>query len=147
MFSFYRMNTQTKLLRIGTQQYSPYIYCRFQTVFSPQIIILNFISQLKTYTKRRLSSKKPNLKHKCVLQESCQTVRRCSRDLFCLSREVTAQEIDKLGLLLHFYQTLIKGCAFINAYIARTVTGKFLLGPAIFMIVSVRLADCFRVNT
>jgi len=35
------MNTKTKLLRIGTQQYSPYIYCRFQTVSSPQIIILN----------------------------------------------------------------------------------------------------------
>ena len=26
VFSFYLMNTQTNLLRIGTQQYSPYVY-------------------------------------------------------------------------------------------------------------------------
>ena len=38
MFLFYRMNTSTKLLRIGTQQYSP-----------PQIIILDFKSQLQIY--------------------------------------------------------------------------------------------------
>jgi len=45
------------LLRIGTQQYSPYLYCRFQTVFSPQIIISNFMSQLKIYTIRKIASK------------------------------------------------------------------------------------------
>ena len=44
------MNTETKLLRIGTQQYSPYIYYQFQTVFSPQIIILYCMSHLKIYT-------------------------------------------------------------------------------------------------
>ena len=33
--------TKTKLLRIGTQQYSPYIFCQFQTVLSRQIIILD----------------------------------------------------------------------------------------------------------
>jgi len=52
MFSFYRMNTLTKSLRIGTQQYSPYIYCRIQTVFSPQIS-LDFKSQLQIYTKKK----------------------------------------------------------------------------------------------
>ena len=51
MFSFYRMNAYTKLLRVGTQQNGPYIYCRFQTVFPPQIIILNCMSQLKMYLK------------------------------------------------------------------------------------------------
>jgi len=66
------MNTSTKLLRIVTQQYSSYIYCRFQTVFSPQIIILNFMSQLKIYLqKRKRASKKKNLEHKCISQESC----------------------------------------------------------------------------
>ena len=55
IIQFYRMSTLTKLLRIGTQLYSAYIYCRFQTVFSPQIIILNVT---KIYTNRRISSKK-----------------------------------------------------------------------------------------
>ena len=76
MFSFYRMNTYTKLFRIGTQQYSPFVYCRYQTVFLPQIIILNFISQLKRYTKGKIASKKPNLEHTCNLQDSRKTVRR-----------------------------------------------------------------------
>ena len=66
MFSFCRMN-------------SPYIYCRFQTVFLHQIIILNFKSQLKIYTKRKIASKKQNVEHKCILQESCKTVRRWQR--------------------------------------------------------------------
>jgi len=52
MITFYRMNTQTKLFRVVTQQYSPYIYCRFQTVFSPQKIV--FMSQLKIYTNKHL---------------------------------------------------------------------------------------------
>ena len=74
MFSFYRMSTLTKLLKIGTLQY-PYIYCRLQTEFSPQIIILNFMSQLKIYTKRKTASKNHNLEQKCILQESCKFVR------------------------------------------------------------------------
>ena len=50
--SFYRMNRYTKLLRIGTRQYTPYIYCRFKTVFftsnNNNII---FLSQLKICKK------------------------------------------------------------------------------------------------
>ena len=65
--SFYRMNTYTKLLRIGTQQHSSYIYCQFQTVFSSQIIILYFMSQQKIYTKRKIAYKKQNLEHICIL--------------------------------------------------------------------------------
>ena len=75
------MNTETKLLRIGTQQYSPYIYYQFQTVFSPQIIILYFMSQQKIYTKRKIAYKKQNLEQNCVLQESCKTVRRWKRSI------------------------------------------------------------------
>ena len=60
----------------GTQQYSPYIYCQFQTVFSPEIIILYFISQQKIYAKRKIAYKKQHLEHNCVLQESCKGVRR-----------------------------------------------------------------------
>ena len=69
------MNTSNKLLRIGTQQYSSYIYCRLQTIFSPQIIMLKCMPQTKIYTKRKIASKKQNLEHKCVLHESCKTVR------------------------------------------------------------------------
>jgi len=75
------MNTKNEFLRVGTQQYSPYIYCQFQTVYSPQIIILNFISQLKIYTRRKTASKKQNLDYNCVLQESCKTVRRLQRSI------------------------------------------------------------------
>ena len=80
MFTFYRINTYIKLLRISTQQYRFYKYCRFQTVYSPQIIIY-FMSQLYTniYTKRKIASKKQKLDHKCMLQESCKTVRRWQR--------------------------------------------------------------------
>ena len=60
-------------LGVGTQQYSPYIYCQFQTVFSPEIIILYFISQQKIYAKRKKAYKKQHLEHNCVLQESCET--------------------------------------------------------------------------
>ena len=84
MFSFYRMNTYTKLLRKGTQQFSPYIYCRFQTVsklFSPQIIILIFMSQLKIYTKRKIVFQKQILEHMCILQESCKPLRRLQRSI------------------------------------------------------------------
>ena len=77
MFSFFRINTYTKLHKIGTLQYSSHIYCQFQTVFSAQIIIhvLYLMSQLKIYSKRKIASKMQNLEHKCVLQESCKTVR------------------------------------------------------------------------
>ena len=77
MFSFFRINTYTKLHKIGTLQYSSHIYCQFQTVFSAQIIIhvLYLMSQLKIYSKRKIASKMLNLEHKCVLQESCKTVR------------------------------------------------------------------------
>ena len=85
MFSIYRMNTSTKLLRLGTQQYSPYIYCR--TVFSPQIIKLNFISQLKICTARKIASKKQNLEDKCILQESCKTVGRWQRYILLVKGE------------------------------------------------------------
>ena len=37
------------------------------------------MSQLKIYTKRKIVSKKQNLEHKCILQESCKTVRRWQR--------------------------------------------------------------------
>ena len=37
------------------------------------------MSELKICTKRKLASKKQNLKHKCILQESCKTVRRWQR--------------------------------------------------------------------
>mgnify|MGYP000343770604 CR=1 FL=1 len=79
MCSFYRMNTSNKLLRIGTHQYSPYIYCRFQTAFLPQIIILEFKSQLQIYTKRKIAFEKQDLERKYVLQDSCKTVRRWQR--------------------------------------------------------------------
>ena len=74
------MNTYTKLLRIGTQQQSLYIYiyCRLQSEFFPQIIS-NLMSELKICTKRKFAFKKQNLKHKCILQESCKTVRRWQR--------------------------------------------------------------------
>ena len=52
------------------------MYCRFQPEFSTQIIILNFMSQLKIYT-----NKGQNLEHKCVLQESCKTMRRWQRSI------------------------------------------------------------------
>mgnify|MGYP007091677928 FL=1 len=67
------MDTLTKLLRIGTAQYSSSIYCQFETVFSPQIIIiLKSMSQLKIFKqKRKIASKKQTLEYKCVLQESC----------------------------------------------------------------------------
>jgi len=39
MFTLYMIDTYTKLVRIGTQQYSPYMFDPFRTVFSPQIII------------------------------------------------------------------------------------------------------------
>ena len=70
------MNTSNKLLRIGTHQYGPYIYCRFQTAYLPQIIILEFKSQLQIYTKRKIASEKQDLERKYVLQDSCKTVRR-----------------------------------------------------------------------
>ena len=50
-------------------------------MFSPQIIILYFMSQLKIYTKRKVTYKKENLEHNCVLQESCKTVRRWQRSV------------------------------------------------------------------
>jgi len=53
MFSFYRMSTLTKLLKIGTLQYNPYIYCRFQTEFSPQIIILILCHNLRYIQKEK----------------------------------------------------------------------------------------------
>jgi len=34
------------------------------------------MTQLNIYTKRKIASKKKNLEHKCILQESCKTVRR-----------------------------------------------------------------------
>jgi len=72
MFSFYRINTYTKLLRIGTQQYSPHIYILpiSNSIFT-SIIVLKFMSQLKIYTKRKIVTKKQNLVHKCILQGSC----------------------------------------------------------------------------
>ena len=51
------MNTYT----IGTQQYSSYMYCKFQTVISPQMIILYFMSQQRIYAKRKIAYKKQNL--------------------------------------------------------------------------------------
>ena len=81
MFSFYQINTYTKLLRIGTQQYSPFIYCRFRTVFSPQTILLYLKSQVQIYTRRRIASEKQGLERKCVLQESSKTVRRRQRSI------------------------------------------------------------------
>ena len=80
------MHRPNYLLRICTQQYSSYVYCQFQTVFSPQIIILYFMSQQKKYTKREMAYKKQNLEHNCVLQKPWDV----GRDIFCLSREVTA---------------------------------------------------------
>ena len=59
-----------QLFRIGTQQYSSHIYCQFPTVFSPQIIILYFMSQQNIYAKMKIAYKKQNLEHNCVLQES-----------------------------------------------------------------------------
>ena len=79
------MNTYTKLLRIGTQQYSPYIYFWFQTVFSPQIIILSLKSQVQIYTKRRIASKKQTLERKCVLQESFK-YETCMKNMNLVSR-------------------------------------------------------------
>jgi len=53
------------------------------------------MSQLKIYLqKRKRTSKKKNLEHKCILQESCKNRWDVGRDLFCLSREVTAYEIE-----------------------------------------------------
>ena len=49
MFSFYRMNTYTKLLRIGIG------IADFQTVFSPQIIILFFDVTTKDIDKKKNS--------------------------------------------------------------------------------------------
>ena len=69
------------------------------------------MSQLKMYTKRKIDSTKQNLEHKCILQES--------RDLFCLSREITAQEIatDDEAMYQHNYENeydirnlLLDGC-------------------------------------
>mgnify|MGYP000045936214 CR=1 FL=1 len=85
MLSFYRVITYTKLLRIGTQQFNSYIHCRFQTVFSPQIIILCFMSQQKINAKRKIAYKKQTLEHKCVLQESCKTVRRWQRSILLVN--------------------------------------------------------------
>jgi len=39
------------------------------------------MSQLKIYTERKIASKKQNLEHKCILQESCKTVRRWQRSI------------------------------------------------------------------
>ena len=47
------------------------MYCRFQTVISPQIIILKFVPQIKIHTTRKIAFKKQNLEHKCTLQETC----------------------------------------------------------------------------
>ena len=41
------------------------VYCRFQTVFSPQIIIIFLMSQLKIYTKTKIAFKKQNLEQ-CI---------------------------------------------------------------------------------
>ena len=60
-----------------------YLYCRFQTVFSPQIKILNVMLQLNRYANRKIASKRQ--KHKCILQESCKTVRRWQRSVLHVS--------------------------------------------------------------
>ena len=39
------------------------------------------MTQLNIYTKRKIASKKKNLEHKCILQESCKTVRRWQRSI------------------------------------------------------------------
>ena len=39
------------------------------------------MSQLKIYTKRKIASKKQTLEHKCILQESCKTMRRWQRSI------------------------------------------------------------------
>jgi len=39
------------------------------------------MSQLKIYTKWKITSRKQNLEHKCVIQESCKTVRRWQRSI------------------------------------------------------------------
>jgi len=49
------------------------------------------LSQLKIYRKKN-NLQKPNLKHKCILQDSCKS-RDVRRDLFYLSEEITALEI------------------------------------------------------
>ena len=46
------------------------------------------MSQQNMYTKRKIASKKQNLEQKCVLH--LVKPRDVGRDLFCLSREVTA---------------------------------------------------------
>ena len=68
MFSFFRINTYTKLHKIGTLQYSSHIYCQFQTVFSAQIIIhvLYLMAQLKIYSKRKIASKMQNVFYKNI---------------------------------------------------------------------------------
>ena len=39
------------------------------------------MSQLKIYSKRKLASKKQNLEHRCINQESCKTVCRWQRSI------------------------------------------------------------------
>ena len=109
MFSFCRMN-------------SPYIYCRFQTVFLHQIIILNFKSQLKIYTKRKIASKKQNVEHKCILQESCKTVRRWQRYILLVKGGHCVGDCKKTFVHLAFVYVVLIVVYFI-------IWGSYMLVP------------------
>ena len=54
MFSFHRMNTYTKLLRIGTQQHSPYIYILPITkrIFTSNNEIKSYVRTKDMYKKK-----------------------------------------------------------------------------------------------
>ena len=50
-------------------------------MFTSNTNIFFFMSQLKIYTKRKIASKKQTLEHKCILPNSCKTVRRWQRSI------------------------------------------------------------------
>ena len=96
------MNTYTKWLRIGTQQYSTYIYCQCYTVcFTSNDYIIFYVT---TKDVRKSASKKQNLEHNCVLK----TVD-VGWDLLCVSSEVTAQEIVHI-FVFYVHSVVIIDC-------------------------------------
>jgi len=82
------MNAYTKLIRIGTQQYS--LLPISNSVFTSNNDIKFCVTTKDIIIqKEKIASKKQYLEHNCILQGSCKTMRRWQISI-CLPREVTA---------------------------------------------------------
>ena len=55
-----------------------------------------------SHRKRKIASKKQNLEHKCILQESCKTVRRWQRSILLVKGGHCVGDCAERGTILSF---------------------------------------------